>query len=37
MENNEALENLIKSQEEFRQKKDDEKCISIFKQIIDII
>ena len=37
MKNNEILENLIKSQEEFRQKKDDEKCISIFKQIIDII
>ena len=37
MENNYNLQDLIKSQEEFCQKKDDEKCISIFKQIINII
>ena len=37
MENNKDLQDLIKSQEEFRKQKDDNKCLSIFKEIIELI
>ena len=37
MEKNKDLQDLIKSQEEFRKQKDDNKCISIFKEIIELI
>ena len=37
MENNKALKDLIKSQEECRKQKDDKKCLSIFKEIIELI
>ena len=37
MENNKALKDLIKSQEECRKQKDDNKCLSIFKEIIELI
>ena len=33
----EKIKDLIKSQEEFRKQKDDNKCISIFKEIIELI
>ena len=31
------LKDLIKSQEEFRKQKDDNKCVSIFKEILELI
>ena len=37
MEKIKNLKDLIKSQEEFRKQKDDNKCISIFKEIIELI
>ena len=37
MENNKALKDLIKSQEECLKQKDDNKCLSIFKEIIELI
>ena len=37
MENNKILQDLIKSQEEFRKQKDDNQCLSIFKEIIELI
>ena len=37
MEKNKDLQDLIKSQEEFRKQKDDNKCLSIFKEIIELI
>ena len=37
MEKIKNLKDLIKYQEEFRKKKDDNKCISIFKEIIELI
>ena len=37
MEKIKNLKDLIKSQEEFRKQKDDNKCISIFREILELI
>ena len=37
MEKTDNLKNLIKMQDEYRKKKDDNKCISIFKEILELI
>ena len=37
MEKTDNLKNLIKLQDEYRKKKDDNKCISIFKEILELI